>query len=65
MPQLLDIQTLYGELDDAVRREDFRRAAELKAALRDLEKQDVVGGLLQVRTSIGLFHNKNMMIFGT
>ncbi len=46
--QLQDIQTLDSELADAVRLEDYRHAAQIKARLAELEQQDVVGAVLQV-----------------
>ncbi len=46
--QLSDILTLQSELSDAVRLEDYRQAAQIKARLEELAKQDIVGEVVEV-----------------
>ncbi|GAB4812968.1 hypothetical protein N2152v2_000014 [Parachlorella kessleri] len=44
---LSDILTLQSELSDAVRLEDYRQAAQIKARLEELAKQDIVGEVVE------------------
>ena len=47
--QLSDILTLQSEMSDAVRLEDYRRAAHIKGRLEELAKQDIVNEVVEVR----------------
>ena len=61
-PQLAEIQALDAELADTVALEDYRRAAELKAKLAELEGMDTVGEVLKVGGAGGAGAGRSLQV---